>query len=170
MAASDKMLENNEEELNDGHVVHYSYYICNLNTIKSWAFEKKFTTKCSVLSTSWQFKMLFQQVPDATCSITLRRTDEVKISVMASMYVSLSRETQCSTYYSEKFEKNEMLPGQEVQKSIAEVIPNEHLSTTFFKKIDIAATIIILNCHSMIKTDLKRNLKILKKRMTISNM
>ncbi|GBN20555.1 hypothetical protein AVEN_66601-1 [Araneus ventricosus] len=173
MAASDKMLENNEKDLNDGHVVHYSYYVRNLNTIQRLPYKRRFTTKCQVLSTSWRFKMLFQQVPGAdtvSCSITLRRTDGVKIPVMASMSVSLSRATHGSPFFSEEFEKNGILPGEEIQESIAEVIPTEHMRTTFYKKIDIAVIIIIRNCHSMIKTDLERNLRAQKKRMMISNI
>ncbi|KAF8785109.1 hypothetical protein HNY73_010696 [Argiope bruennichi] len=165
MAASDKLFETNEEELSDRHVFRYNYYVRNLTGIQRWPFTRCFQTKCQVLLTSWQFEMLFQQVPGSgvvSCSITLKRIDKVNIPVMASLLVSLSRDALDNSFISEKFAKKGILPGDEINKSIPEVIPIEHMRTTYYQKIDIAVTIMIRNCHSKIKTDLERNLRHMK--------
>ncbi|KAF8784892.1 hypothetical protein HNY73_010504 [Argiope bruennichi] len=130
----------------DGHEVRYRFRICNLSEMPL-NFSQNYKTECPMLLTEWIFGMMFVKSLDTgmvSCSVTLKRNDLMKSPVNASICAKFSCIKYGTLYYTKTFERNEMLPSDEMRELIPEIVQ----FSTMESSMDVDVILYIQKCHS----------------------
>ncbi|KAF8785108.1 hypothetical protein HNY73_010695 [Argiope bruennichi] len=107
--------------MNAIHTIHAS----NLAGARNWIFSQNYETQSQILETRWRYEMTFSHAPHSekvSCSFILERKDSVNQPVNVVFRVSFSHENHRLLLNVETFVRDNMLPGDELQGFIAEII------------------------------------------------
>ncbi|GBN20554.1 hypothetical protein AVEN_66600-1 [Araneus ventricosus] len=156
MAENEELVIIKEVETSEMSQVHHTIHANNLSAAQNWMFSQDYKTKSKILQTSWRYEMTFDQVPETgnvSCSINLKRTDSENRPVNAVFRISFSHYNHRLPLYTQTFNKDSMLHGDELQKYIAEIIPYPKLIRLLEQVIIIDVFIFVRVCHSEINVD-----------------
>ncbi|GBN75360.1 hypothetical protein AVEN_198499-1 [Araneus ventricosus] len=133
-------------EFSDGRNVFYIF-----SARQSMPFMQDYNIKCHVLPTSWIFQFHFHHLPDSDIvsrSIILRRKDSMKCPVNVLIWVSYFDDIHRHPIYSETFDRDKMLPGDELQVYLAEILSLSRMKILNYDRITVKGSVSIRYCHS----------------------
>ncbi|GBN11598.1 hypothetical protein AVEN_23577-1 [Araneus ventricosus] len=108
-------------------------------------FMQDYNIKCHVLPTLWTFQ--FHQLPDRY--IVFRSEEKtMNYSVSILIWVSYFDDIHRHPIYSETFDRDEMLPDDDLQVSFTEISPLSRIKILNYDRITVKGSIPIRYCHS----------------------
>ncbi|CAL1276306.1 unnamed protein product [Larinioides sclopetarius] len=126
MTENEEIVIIEEDETSEMSKVRHTIHANNLAAAYNWMFLQDYVTKSKILQTSWRYEMTFDQELDTgnvSCSINLKRTDSKNRPVNSVFRISFSHYNYRLPFYTETFNKDNMLQGDELHGYITEIMP-----------------------------------------------